>query len=97
MTCRKLTGSLFSATANWTGERFSYTGELRTFEQRSFCPVCGSTLFYMLADGAEVFLGTLDEAPHGIIPMVEVWTIRREHWLPAIPGARTYEHDELRS
>ncbi|MDW6020491.1 GFA family protein [Mesorhizobium sp. BAC0120] len=88
-TCRKLTGSSFSATANWRSDQFSMTGELRTYERRSFCPRCGSRLFYLYDDGVEVFLGTLDQAPNDIKPMVEVWTVRREHWLPPIAGVTT--------
>jgi hypothetical protein len=94
-TCRKLTGSAFSATANWRAEQFQMSGEIRTFEKRSFCPVCGSRLFYMLADGVEVFLGTLDDAPNAIIPMVEVWTVRREPWLAPVNGAVPHDKNEI--
>ena len=89
-TCRKLTGSSFSATANWHSHQFRVTGALATYERRSFCPACGSRLFYLYEGGVEVFLGTLDEAPNDIKPMVEVWTVRREHWLPAVPGVPTH-------
>jgi hypothetical protein len=66
------------------------TGELRTYERRQFCPNCGSRLFYLFDGGVEIFLGTLDPAPNGIKPMLEVWTIRREHWLPPVPGTTAY-------
>ena len=92
-TCRKLTGSQFSATANWRGAQFQMTGELKTYQRRSFCSTCGSRLFFLLKDGVEVFLGTLDEAPNDIAPTVEVWTIRREHWLPPVPGAILYDEN----
>ena len=92
-TCRKLTGSSFSATANWRSEQFQMTGALRTYERRSFCPNCGSRLFFLYEGGVEVFLGTLDLAPNDIKPMVEVWTIRREHWLPTVPGATSYSEN----
>jgi hypothetical protein len=90
-TCRKLTGSAFSATANWHRSRFQVVGELRTFGRRSFCPTCGSRLFFLGDEDVEVFLGTLDSAPNGIEPMVEVWASRREHWLSPAPG--TTQHD----
>lgn len=93
-TCRKLTGSAFSATANWRSEQFHMSGEIRTFEKRSFCPGCGSRLFYLLNDGVEVFLGTLDDAPNAIRPMVEVWTIRREPWLIPVEGAVPHDRNE---
>lgn len=91
--CRKLTGSTFSASANWHSDEFRITGELRTYENRQFCPNCGSRLFYLYDGGVEVFLGTLDEAPHGIQPMVEVWTVRREPWLPAVIGATSHSEN----
>lgn len=92
-TCRKLTGSSFSASANWRPDQFRMTGELRTYERRSFCPSCGSRLFYLYDDGVEIFLGSLDLAPNDIKPMVEVWTIRREHWLPPVPGVTPYSEN----
>lgn len=92
-TCRKLTGSAFSATANWRRDQFELSGEFMTYENRQFCPRCGSRLFWLWDEGVEVFLGTLDEAPHGIKPELEVWTIRREHWLPEIPGTSMHTHN----
>lgn len=85
-TCRKLTGSAFSITADWHLDMFEMAGDVRTCERRQFCPNCGSRLFYLYDKGVEVFLGTLDDAPTGIGPMMEIWTVRREHWLPALPG-----------
>ena len=85
---------MFSATANWSRTQFQMTGELRTYERRSFCQICGSRLFFLFDDGVEIFLGTLDEAPNDIKPIVEVWTIRREHWLPAIAGVSSYDENE---
>lgn len=96
-TCRKLTGSSFSATANWPSARFTMTGELRTYENRQFCPICGSRLFFPFEGGIEVFLGTLDEAPYNIEPMLEVWTIRREHWLPHVSGAILHDRNPPKS
>jgi len=69
-------------------------GEISTYDKRSFCPICGSRLFFMLDGAVEVFTGTLDQAPNDIEPMVEVWTVRRERWLPRVPGVRLYDEDE---
>jgi hypothetical protein len=60
---------------------------VRTSHGRSFCPECGSRLFNLHDDDVEIRLGTLDDAPSGLMPMQEGWTIRREHWLtPIFPG-----------
>ncbi|MBY2923092.1 GFA family protein [Rhizobium leguminosarum] len=96
-TCRKITGSAFSATANWHRRQFQMSGEISTFDKRSFCPVCGSRLFFLFDGGVEVFLGTLDDAPYAISPMVEVWNIRREPWLAPVVGAALYEGNEIAS
>ncbi|MDV4154138.1 MULTISPECIES: GFA family protein [Rhizobium] len=96
-TCRKITGSAFSATANWHRRQFQMSGEISTFDKRSFCPVCGSRLFFLFDGGVEVFLGTLDEAPYAISPMVEVWNIRREPWLGPVVGAALHEGNEIAS
>ncbi|TAU82645.1 GFA family protein [Rhizobium leguminosarum] len=96
-TCRKITGSAFSATANRQRRQFQMSGEISTFDRRSFCPACGSRLFFLLDDGVEVFLGTLDEAPYAISPMVEVWNIRREPWLAPVVGAALHEGNEIAS
>lgn len=94
-TCRKLTGSAFSATANWYHEQFDIFGEVRSYMKRSFCPVCGSRLFYLLKEGVELFLGTLDDSPYEIKPTVEVWTTRREPWLAPVSGALSYDRNEV--
>ena len=94
-TCRKITGSAFSATANWKKSKFRTEGNTTTFEGRSFCPTCGSRLFFFLEDSVEVFLGTLNDAPSDIAPMVEVWTIRRESWLGPPMAPDTYDKSEV--
>lgn len=68
------------------------SGELASYQSRQFCPTCGSRLFWLWDEGVEVFLGTLDAAPYGIEPSLEVWSIRREPWLPELPG--TIRHDQ---
>jgi hypothetical protein len=39
-----------------------------------------------------VHLGSLD-APDQLTPTYELWTIRREAWLPPFPVARLYARD----
>jgi hypothetical protein len=40
----------------------------------------------------EVNLGALD-APNQLTPTYELWTIRRESWLPPFPLARRYDRN----
>jgi hypothetical protein len=39
----------------------------------------------------EIFLGTLGAAPNGIEPELEVWTARRERWLPPVSEAAQFD------
>ena len=93
LTCRKETGAPFMAFAVWDTSRMSVTGETRswtaTTDHRHFCPACGSALFGTNdKDGeVEILMGIFDEAPSGLVPDYELWTLRREHWLQLIAGA----------
>jgi len=91
--CRKETGSAFLAYADWPRDQFSVAGDFVTFEGRSFCSVCGSRLFHLGADHAEICIGSLDAAPSDLRPSREGWTIRREHWLKSVDDARQAERD----
>jgi hypothetical protein len=92
MTCRKETGSPFMAFCVWNRSQVSVTGETRswinTTDRRHFCPACGSSLFgtYDTDEEVEVRLGCFDEVPTDLVPEYELWTPRREHWLPPIEG-----------
>ena len=90
--CRKHTGSLFHASAIFPEDAVTITGETREFKGRSFCPRCGSSVFGRSEDEVEVSLGVLD-APDQFMPTYELWTVRREAWLPPFPVARRYEGD----
>jgi hypothetical protein len=92
MDCRKHHGALFHASAIFASEAVSITGETRSYAGRHFCPRCGSSVFGRSGDEVEVSLGALD-APDRFMPTYELWTIRREAWLPAFPLARHYERD----
>ena len=67
-------------------------GETRDYAGRFFCPRCGSPVFGRSGDEVEVNLGSLD-APDRFKPTYELWTIRREPWLPPFPGVQTYERE----
>lgn len=91
--CRRVTGSAFLAYADWRPGQFETTGEVSTYSGRSFCPVCGSRVFSLSDHQVEIYLGTLDDAPNGIAPVNEGWTIRREHWQREIAGAGQFDRD----
>ena len=91
--CRKVTGSSFLHYADWRPSQFNYDGPFETYEGRSFCPRCGSHTFNIGDDQVEIHLGTLDEAPSDIKPLVEGWAKRREPWLPVIPGIPMFPGD----
>ncbi len=88
--CRKHSGSLFHASAIFPREAATVEGETRDYEGRFFCPRCGSSVFARSGDEIEVSLGALDE-PDQLMPTYELWTVRREAWLPTFPFARRYE------
>ncbi len=90
--CRKHHGALFHASAIFPREAVTVSGETRDWAGRHFCPRCGSSVFGRSDDEIEVNLGTLD-APDQFQPTYELWTVRREAWLPPFPLARRYERD----
>jgi hypothetical protein len=92
MDCRKFHGALFHASAIFPARAVTVTGGTRAFGGRHFCPRCGSSVFSVSEDEVEVNLGSLD-APDQFRPTYELWTIRREGWLPAFEGTRTYERN----
>ncbi|WP_338768796.1 GFA family protein [Massilia sp. METH4] len=90
--CRKHHGALFHASAIFPQHAVTVEGETRDYAGRFFCPRCGSSVFSRSGDEIEVNLGALD-APNQFQPTYELWTIRRESWLPPFPLARSYGHD----
>lgn len=89
--CRKHHGALFYAAAIFHQDAVTIEGETRDYEGRHFCPRCGSSVFARTDDEIEVHLGALD-VPDQLVPSYEVWTARRESWLPSF-GLEQYEHD----
>lgn len=89
--CRKHHGAVFAAMAMFPQEVVVIEGEVRAYAGRSFCPRCGSSVFSRSGDEIEVHLGALD-APDQLTPSYEVWTTRRESWLPTF-SLKRYDHD----
>ena len=95
--CRKETGSDFLHYADWPRSAITVTGDYRTYSGRSFCGLCGTRLFHLGDDHAEICVGSLDEAPAGLTPTREGWIKRREHWLAPVPGAYQAQEDPPKS
>jgi hypothetical protein len=93
LSCRKATGAVFVTYADWPAEAFGYTGEIRTHDGRSFCPACGTRLFHLSPEGAEIMVGALDDGPSDLTPTREGWIVRREPWVAPVAGAGQFEHD----
>jgi hypothetical protein len=87
--CRKHHGALFHASAIFPEQAVAIEGETRDYAGRHFCPHCGSSVFSRSGDEIEVNLGSLD-AIDQLRPTYELWTVRRESWLPAFPLTRRY-------
>ena len=83
--CRKHHGAVFYAAAVYPSSAVTVTGETRHWKGRHFCPACGSSVFAVSDAETEVHLGTLD-TPGTFTPTYELWTSRREPWLPPFPG-----------
>ncbi len=90
--CRKHHGALFHASAIFPESAVTVMGETGAYAGRHFCPRCGSSVFACSGDEIEINLGSLD-APDQFRPTYELWTIRRESWLPLFPLERRYERD----
>ena len=90
--CRKHHGTLFHASAIFPADAVTVEGETGDYAGRHFCRRCGSSIFGRSGDEVEVNLGSLD-SPDQFRPTYELWTIRRESWLPPFPLGRRYERD----
>lgn len=90
--CRKHHGALFHASAVFPAAAVAVTGAPSAYEGRYFCSRCGASVYSRSGDEVEVHLGALDEIDR-FRPTYELWTIRREGWLPPLPGLRSYPRD----
>jgi hypothetical protein len=90
--CRKHHGALFHASAIFAETAVTVTGHPHAYAGRAFCPRCGSSVFSQTEDEIEINLGSLDQ-PNQFRPTYELWTIRREAWLPRFEGMTLYERN----
>ncbi|ABC93492.1 hypothetical conserved protein (plasmid) [Rhizobium etli CFN 42] len=91
--CRKESGSAFTFYGIWPAGQFEHSGETGAFQGRHFCTGCGSRLFSVDDEEAEIKLGILSEAPTPLVPSYELWIKRREAWLRPVEGAEQHEED----
>jgi hypothetical protein len=92
LACQRRTGSVFGAQARFSADRVRIEGEHREYvrvsdagEERSysFCPECGSTVFYRiqsLPDVVAVPVGAFAD-PAFPAPRISVWEERRHPWV----------------
>ncbi|RLQ88445.1 GFA family protein [Notoacmeibacter ruber] len=92
LNCRKHHGALFHASAIFPEDAVSIEGVTASYRDHFFCPNCGSAVYSRSDDEIEVNIGSLD-APDQFQPTYELWTVRRESWLPPFDGIRHYERD----
>ena len=90
--CRKHHGALFNAFAIFPEDAVTIEGEVGAYDGRHFCRRCGSAVFSVSGDEIEIHLGSLD-APDQLTPTYELWTVRRESWLPEFPHMKRFERD----
>ena len=90
--CRKYHGALFFAAAIYPAAQVRVSGEPQMYDGRCFCGTCGSRVFNRSGAELELHLGALDDI-NVFQPSYELWTIRRESWLPAFPVEDRYERD----
>lgn len=95
-TCRKESGAPFTTNAIWRADSVMVEGETASWQDttdaRHFCPSCGSALFG-IAEGTgevEIRLGVFDQAPTDLVPTYELWSVRRERWMPALPDTEQF-------
>ncbi|HUU25383.1 MAG TPA: GFA family protein [Methyloceanibacter sp.] len=94
LTCRKAHGAPFNLYAVFAPEAVTVSGEVIEFAssepvRRYACRECGAPVYstYGREDEFYVYPGSFDE-PGLFAPTYELWTLRREAWLPAFPSVK---------
>jgi hypothetical protein len=90
--CRKHHGALFHASAVYEADRVSVSGTTAGYQGRYFCPQCGSSVLSCSDEEMELHLGSLD-SPNLFTPTYELWTAKREAWLPSFGGTELVAGD----
>lgn len=108
--CRRTSGAAFASWAYFELSNFSLNKKATAFNssesgERSFCPICGTQLFYKdsrVPQYIAVTLGSLDQ-PNRCLPQDHVWTSSQLQWLhlnddlPRYPQEHPIEAELLNS
>ncbi len=102
--CRRQTGSALPSFVTWPRKAVEITKgkpagiRLSDYATREFCRDCGSPLFWRADKGEDITvpLGSLDDAEAMPKPSYELWTERRLHWVPELPGIKSYRQEPAR-
>ena len=82
--CRKESGSVFTAFAVWPESAFETTGETLEWERRRFCPKCGSPLYATAFGDPTAMLniraGVIRQRDR-LVPKRQVWGRSRQSWV----------------
>ena len=100
LTCRKVHGAPFNFYVVFPRDAVTVTGAVTVFEssehcRRYSCRACGAPIYshYDIPDEIDLYAGSFDE-PGLWQPSYELWTKRREPWLPEFTSVvRRYEQD----
>jgi len=103
LTCRKAHGAPFNFYAVFPREAVTVSGDAIEFAssdraRRYSCRACGAPVYSTYGRDDEFYLypGSFDE-PGLFAPTYELWTIRREPWLPEFEYiASRYERDRAK-
>ena len=101
LNCQQRSGSLFAAQARWPREQVTIegpstawrrTGDEGTVGEFHFCPVCGTTVWYVApVDGDTIAVATgAFRDPDFAKPQYSVYDSRRHRWLQIPEGIEIY-------
>ena len=88
--CRKHHGAAFFAAAIFPEGSVTVSGQTSHFQDRHFCPSCGSYVFSKSDGEIELHLGAMDK-PNQFRPDYELWTCSKESWLGDFDNIKSYE------
>ena len=99
--CQRVSGAAMATWASWPrGNVRMLEGSVADFEsspgvKRSFCPRCGSTLFWRRVakerEEIDIAAGTIDQADR-LAPSEHIFAKSRQPWMPLCDGLPAYQN-----